>query len=123
MGTRAWEPRPRRLAPEGRFAFAVWAEAGANLFMISASGVVAGLVDLPRPKPGAPSRVFRGVLNVAKLDREFALRCAPADQEDDPDRPQEHSGALDVEEQRPVEGNVGEVRGRSGEATSDDGRD
>ena len=42
------------LAPGGRFAFAAWGRPAENPWMTSVRQVVAGIIDLPTPDPGAP---------------------------------------------------------------------
>jgi SAM-dependent methyltransferase len=44
----------RWLAPNGRFAFAVWGPVAENPWLTTVRDVVAEIVDLPRPEPDAP---------------------------------------------------------------------
>ncbi|HVZ33904.1 MAG TPA: class I SAM-dependent methyltransferase [Polyangiaceae bacterium] len=58
----------RWLAPEGRFAFAVWGQPSDNPWLASARDVVARFVEIPRPDPDAP-----GAFRYADADKLLAL--------------------------------------------------
>jgi hypothetical protein len=58
----------RWLAPQGRFAFAVWGPVTENPWLTTVRDIVAELVELPRPEPEAP-----GPYRYAEVDKLLAL--------------------------------------------------